>query len=124
MIHDALFTAIGLLCVAIAIAIAFVPRGRHDAASFTRELETYGPTLAPLPAADEPWQPRACGDIPPATPAVSVALSATRHHCYQYAARLAAMSWQSHHTLQRSYDMLAFATVASSYYRMGGNYVG
>lgn len=90
------------------------------------ELEPveYLATLAPLPDAGELWEPRAAPDVPMPVERLGVALSAVRHPCYQYAARLAAMSWLSHKTLQRNYDMLAFATVAQSYYRMGASYAG
>lgn len=86
------------------------------------ELDVLPPTLAPLPVAEPSWQPRACPDVPAPDQALTGALSAIRHPCYQYAARLAQMSWQSHVTLQRNYDMLAFATVAQAHYRMKARY--
>lgn len=113
-----------LVCASIALAWRMRPRHGDHEAPRGYDLDFYPATLAPLPAAEAPWRPRAVPDVDPPNDHVSVALSAVRHPCYQYAARLAAMSWQSHRTLQRNYDVLAFATVARSYYRMGASYAG
>lgn len=124
MIHWTLYVLAGMVCLGIAVSIACRPaRGAH-AAPRSVVVDTYPATLAPLPAPQTLSRPRACPDVPGQGQALSVALSAIRHPCYQYAARLTAMSWQSHKTLQRNYDVLAFATVARSYYRMGATYAG
>lgn len=124
MIQVTLFTLIGIACLVIAVILAYWPsRGRHERTP--DDWDDWLPTtLAPLPAPELLSAPRACPDTPHADDLVSAALRAAQHPCYQYAARLAAMSWQSHKTLQRNYDVMAFATVASSYYRMGSCYAG
>lgn len=114
---------VALMLTAITAVIFLPPPGQH-ARPRGDTIDVYERTLPALPAPQGPWQPRACPDVPRAAIEPLRLLQAQRHPCYQYASRLAAMSWQSHRTLQRSYDMLAFATVASSYYRMGASYGG
>lgn len=106
-----------LICVAIgAIRLAWPAHGMHELMR-GEEPPVYSATLAPLPAPVEPWEPRSVPDVQPQVRELTAALSAVRHPSYQYAARLAAMSWQSHRTLQRTYDMLAFATVVTALQR-------
>lgn len=110
------------LCLAVFLAyLAWPDYGPTDAAEDERTLTW----LLALSSQDAP-EP-----LPPLRPALrsadadrllTVALSAARHPCYQYAARLAAMSWQSHRTLQRNYDILAFATVFNAIQRSGYSY--
>lgn len=122
--HVTLFTLIGLVCLAVPVAIVLRPaHGMHERPRGV-ELDWYPATLEPLPAPELLSRPRACPDTPAADDLVSVAIRVVQHPCYQYAARLAAMSWQSHRTLQRNYDVMAFATVAQSYYKMGCSYAG
>lgn len=109
-----LWSVIGTFLLALTLAIALRPvHGMHERER-GNELSWLPATLAPLPAPEAPWRPRPIPDVPQPTQALTEALRAAQHPCYQWAARLAAMSWQSHKTLQRSYDMLAFATVINA----------
>jgi hypothetical protein len=105
---------LSVFVLAIVVAITFRPvRGQHELERSNR-LDFYPATLAPLPAPEQSWEPRAIEDVPWPVLAVPDALRAVRHPCYQYAARLAAMSWQDHKTLQRIYDMATFTIVINA----------
>jgi hypothetical protein len=118
MMHFTLYSYIGMLCAALSVAIACRPMPGRHALPRALPVVVLPATLAPLPVAAELWEPRACPDVDPEGQALTEALRLTGHPCYQWTARLAAMSWQSHHTLQRTYDMLAFATVATAAQRV------
>lgn len=112
------------LCTTIALVYVFWPaRGQHERPR-AYEADVWQPRDAPRRPLTALPAPRLAVDDWPIVPAHSVALSAVRHPCYKYAANLAAMSWQSHKTLQRNYDVLAFATVARAYYKTGATYAG
>lgn len=106
-----LFSVIGALCLAIGVVIACRPvHGMHERQRGD-DMEWLPATLAPLPAPARLSAPRACPDVPRPAAQLSVAPSAAQVKYRRMTDSLIAMSWQSHLTLQRTYDMMAFATV-------------
>lgn len=122
MIYLVTFAGFVTLCVAVFLAYAAWPDRGLDGPDVDEQTAAWLAALS-SEAALEPLPALALRERPAdADRLLTVALSAARHPCYQYAARLAAMSWQSHKTLQRNYDVLAFATVFNALQRSGYSY--
>lgn len=119
--------AVSVVCgVLVALALLVLrlywpARGQHEA-HYATDLDVLPPTPAPEPVAAALVPPRAIGDVAPVVTLVRAPLSAAQERCNRMVDHAVMLSWNSHDTLQRNYDIMAFSAVACAFYRHGVTY--